>query len=72
MAGDQLNSSCEAMQKLVSKLDFPLLRENVWHIYPDADISFLETIDDLYEVETHSLPLHVKQFGCGNCRPQRR
>jgi len=52
MAGVQVSSSSEAMLKLVSKLDFPLLRENVWRIYPDAAMSFLETIDGLYEVDT--------------------
>lgn len=52
MAGTQGGSTDEAMQQLVSTLDFPVLRENVWHIRPDAAISFLETIDGLYEVDT--------------------
>lgn len=52
MAGMQASSTCEAMLKLVGKLDFPVLRENVWRIRPDAAISFLETINGLYEVDT--------------------
>lgn len=52
MAGAQLGSASEALLNLVSKLDFPLLRENVWRIRPDSAISYLETIDGLYEVDT--------------------